>query len=174
MCRENVSCTINEASNFESAFVIAHELSHSLGVLHDGQKNNCDPNKYIMSDKTGPGKVHWSRCSNEYLREAIDKGHLGCLDKEQNSDTIDPLNDLNKLRAPGQMHPLGDQCKLAFGPKFTPFVSRQQPFNDTCRVLWCSDTKLAKAAHPALEGSSCDTNKTCREGQCVTDSVPQS
>lgn len=39
----------------------------SLGILHDGTGNNCDPDKYIMSEKTGPGKINWSPCSNIYL-----------------------------------------------------------------------------------------------------------
>lgn len=66
-----LSCTLNEGKSFEAAFVIAHEMAHrlvslkqallflialiccSLGILHDGRGNNCDGDKYIMSEKTG-------------------------------------------------------------------------------------------------------------------------
>ena len=30
MCRPSYSCTLNEGKNFESAFVIAHEMAHRL------------------------------------------------------------------------------------------------------------------------------------------------
>lgn len=128
MCKGNYSCTINEAANLESTFVIAHEIGHSLGVMHDGQRNNCDPNGYIMSEKTGAGKVHWSRCSNNYLNDSINRGHLGCLDVEQNS-AKESIYDLDKLRPPGQVYTINEQCKLAFGANYTSFVTRQKPFN---------------------------------------------
>ena len=33
MCRPSYSCTLNEGKNFESAFVIAHEMAHRYGFL---------------------------------------------------------------------------------------------------------------------------------------------
>lgn len=46
-------------------------MAHSLGMLHDGYDNNCDPERYIMSEKTGPGKINWSPCSNLYLENFL-------------------------------------------------------------------------------------------------------
>lgn len=128
MCKGNYSCTINEATNLESAFVIAHEIGHSLGIMHDGQRNGCDSNGFIMSERTGAGKVHWSRCSNNYLNDSIQRRQLTCLNTEQSVGT-DPLYDLSKLRSPGQVYTINDQCKIAFGNNYTSFVTRQQPFN---------------------------------------------
>lgn len=136
MCRGNYSCTINEASNLESAFVIAHELGHSMGLLHDGQRNNCDPNGFIMSERTGAGKVHWSRCSISYLNDSIRRNQLLCLETEQQSggqnQGKDTLYDLSKLKAPGQVYSINDQCRLAFGSNYTSFVANQTPFNVSC------------------------------------------
>ena len=170
MCNSNYSCTINEATNFEAAFVIAHEIGHSLGIMHDGQKNRCDANKYIMSERTGAGKVHWSKCSNNYLSESIQRGQLACLESEQNTQ-IDTLYDLTKLSRPGQVYTINEQCKWAFGNQYAPFVTQKSPFDAVCRELWCVAGTWAKAAHPALEGSSCgDQEHVCREGKCVSPS----
>lgn len=128
MCKGNYSCTVNEAANFESAFVIAHELGHSLGIMHDGQRNGCNPNGFIMSERTGAGKVNWSKCSNKYLNQSIARKQLQCLDVES-SELTDSMYDLAKLRAPGQTYTINEQCKLAFGNNYTSFVTRQQPFN---------------------------------------------
>ncbi|KAG9508736.1 Mitochondrial import receptor subunit TOM40-like 1, partial [Fragariocoptes setiger] len=161
MCKRNYSCTINEAMSFESAFVIAHEMGHSLGILHDGQQNNCDRNSYIMSERTGAGKIHWSTCSSYYLNEAIKQRHLQCLDTE--SAPVDPLFSLTRVRSPGQVYDVNDQCHLAFGHNYTSIMAREKPFNSICRELWCVSGSWAKAAHPALEGSICD-----QDGQVCT------
>lgn len=161
MCKGNYSCTINEATNLESAFVIAHEIGHSLGVMHDGQRNNCDPNGYIMSEKTGAGKVHWSRCSNHYLNESINRGQLGCLDVEQ-SGAKESMYDLDKLRPPGQVYSVGDQCKLAFGANYTSFVTRQQPFNVS------ASTFLARRLKSA---TSCRRRRLRRHCTCFLDNL---
>ena len=128
MCKGNYSCTINEATNFESAFVIAHELGHSLGIMHDGQRNRCDPNGFIMSERTGAGKVHWSKCSNSYLNDSIQRQQLRCLEVEQ-SNQVDSLYDLSKLRAPGQVYSIQEQCRLAFGANYSSYLAHQSPFN---------------------------------------------
>ena len=62
MCHPDYSCTINEGNNFESVFVIAHEMGHNLGMNHDGETtegNRCSPDQFLMSPVLGPGKV-WS------------------------------------------------------------------------------------------------------------------
>eukprot|EP00095_Tigriopus_kingsejongensis_P012524 maker-scaffold455_size166772-snap-gene-0.42 protein:Tk12524 transcript:maker-scaffold455_size166772-snap-gene-0.42-mRNA-1 annotation:"a disintegrin and metalloproteinase with thrombospondin motifs 18-like isoform x1" len=74
MCHPSYSCTINEGSNFESVYVIAHEMGHNLGMNHDGESregNTCNPDKFLMSPILGPGKVTWSTCSNEEISEFI-------------------------------------------------------------------------------------------------------
>ncbi|KAG7264272.1 hypothetical protein CRUP_013762 [Coryphaenoides rupestris] len=50
MCHPVRSCTLNHEDGFSSAFVVAHETGHVLGMEHDGQGNRC-------GDETTMGSV---------------------------------------------------------------------------------------------------------------------
>ena len=68
MCSEQSSCTISEFSSLGSAsLIIAHELSHNMGVTHDGEGANieCNPHSFIMGPKISHGAIHWSACSRK-------------------------------------------------------------------------------------------------------------
>lgn len=56
---------IIQARSFKTAFVLAHEIGHTLGLKHD-EDLGCG-SKYIMSASTGHGKVKFSRCSYDFL-----------------------------------------------------------------------------------------------------------
>ncbi len=58
---------IIQARSFKTAFVLAHEIGHSLGLTHD-EEVGCG-SKYIMSASTGQGKARFSRCSYDYLNQ---------------------------------------------------------------------------------------------------------
>ncbi|XP_015922628.1 A disintegrin and metalloproteinase with thrombospondin motifs adt-1 [Parasteatoda tepidariorum] len=166
MCRPKHSCTLNEGSSFEAAFVIAHEMGHSLGMMHDGRGNDCNPSTYLMSEKTGPGRITWSSCSNDYLDRFFQKGYGACLD-DDNDQTLKSASYKFGEQLPGQRFDLEEQCKLSLGNEFKPHVVPKLPFNDVCRELWCVSGLWASVAHPALEGSSCANGKQCIQGKCV-------
>ncbi|XP_054060287.1 A disintegrin and metalloproteinase with thrombospondin motifs 3-like [Rissa tridactyla] len=79
MCHPVRSCTLNHEDGFSSAFVVAHETGHVLGMEHDGQGNRC-------GDETAMGSVmaplvqaafhqyHWSRGSSQELKRHIQAG----------------------------------------------------------------------------------------------------
>ena len=41
MCESTRSCTINQDSGLGTAFTATHEMAHSMGVMHDGDRNTC-------------------------------------------------------------------------------------------------------------------------------------
>ena len=177
MCHPEYSCTINEGHNYESVFVIAHEMGHNLGMVHDGEQqegNTCSPDNYLMSPVLGPGKVTWSSCSNSeltyFLTGSETRLQATCLD---DIPTIMDDYDFNTEQLlPGEKVSALDQCVKSFGIEFKPYLKTQPPFEDLCRELWCSNITHALRAHPALEGTDCSSKpypygSECRAGQCV-------
>ncbi|KFZ62774.1 A disintegrin and metalloproteinase with thrombospondin motifs 3, partial [Podiceps cristatus] len=113
MCHPVRSCTLNHEDGFSSAFVVAHETGHVLGMEHDGQGNRC-------GDETAMGSVmaplvqaafhryHWSRCSGQELKRYIHS--YDCL-------LDDPFeHDWPKLpELPGINYSMDEQCRFDFG-----------------------------------------------------------
>ncbi|KAI8521812.1 A disintegrin and metalloproteinase with thrombospondin motifs 14 [Branchiostoma belcheri] len=166
MCHELRSCTLNHEDGFSSAFVVAHETGHVLGMEHDGDGNDC-------SDETAYGSImaplvqatfsryHWSRCSQMELRQHISDYY--CLDD-------DPFEkDWPKIpEYPGINYSMDEQCTFDFGGGYrlcTAFKTY-----DPCKQLWCSHPgnpffcKTKKG--PALDGTSCGDRLWCLQGSC--------
>ncbi|XP_013791111.2 A disintegrin and metalloproteinase with thrombospondin motifs adt-1-like, partial [Limulus polyphemus] len=137
-----------------------------LGAQHDGYGNSCDKDAFLMSAKTGAGKVSWSSCSNLYIQHFFSKGMGNCLSDDSSSPSVNLVHTASGL-LPGEQYSLTEQCQLAIGPGHTAYQKSEDPFNDVCKELWCRELEWARASHPALDGSSCDNGKWCREGKCV-------
>lgn len=156
MCQSSTSCTVSEGSHFESVFVIAHELGHSLGMKHDGRQdgNQCDPGSYLMSPTLGNGKNSWSSCSQQYLSQFLTTSQSSCLKSPLESMLLKKqLLSKENMLLPGELFDADVQCKLQFGPKSRH--SRQQNGNDICTDLHCIKDHYTWASHSALEGTNC-------------------
>ncbi|CAH3034862.1 unnamed protein product [Porites lobata] len=171
MCYRLRSCTLNEEDGFASAFIIAHETGHTLGMEHDGVNNNCS-NDVIKGSIMAPlvrsrfDRFYWSSCSRRDLLSKLNA--LWCL------DDVPFRNELPYLKKlPGQIYTIDQQCQHDFG-RNSRFCSRMK--RDPCAELWCvrgsfsgyNDRFCQTRREPALEGTKCGENKWCRLGKCVS------
>ncbi|CDQ89846.1 unnamed protein product [Oncorhynchus mykiss] len=113
MCHTVRSCTLNHEDGFSSAFVVAHETGHVLGMEHDGQGNRC-------GDETAMGSVmaplvqaafhryHWSMCSGQELKRYIHS--YDCLLDDPFKHDWPQLPEL-----PGINYSMDEQCRFDFG-----------------------------------------------------------
>ncbi|XP_041985061.1 A disintegrin and metalloproteinase with thrombospondin motifs 16-like [Aricia agestis] len=81
MCSMNKSCTLLEWDRKTIAFLLAHEMAHSLGVSHDGVRNRCIDQKHIMAtkyDQNRPPRT-WSTCSRQYIQQYLQSRKSWCI-----------------------------------------------------------------------------------------------
>ncbi|MGH0116768.1 UNVERIFIED_CONTAM: hypothetical protein FKN15_051494 [Acipenser sinensis] len=113
MCHPVRSCTLNHEDGFSSAFVVAHETGHVLGMEHDGQGNRCG-DEVRMGSIMAPlvqaafHRFHWSRCSQQELIRYLHA--YDCLRDDPFHHDWPSLPQL-----PGIHYSMNEQCRFDFG-----------------------------------------------------------
>ncbi|KAM3729229.1 putative disintegrin and metalloproteinase with thrombospondin motif adt-1 [Dirofilaria immitis] len=169
MCDQIFACSLVEGMHLGRSFVLAHEMGHNMGMVHDGVQNQCDRSCCLMSAVNGAGKTTWSECSvrefNAFLLQLDESGRGNCL--RDGSEGLLNYNHMKDNRLPGQRFTADQQCSYFWGKGFEVEIPKGRTIDDICRILWCGNNgSTISTAHPALEGSWCGGDKFCIEGQC--------
>ncbi|XP_065209386.1 A disintegrin and metalloproteinase with thrombospondin motifs adt-1-like isoform X2 [Planococcus citri] len=175
VCTERYSCIISEfgatneygkpypSAGFSSVYILAHEIGHNLGMHHDGTSNNCPKDGYIMSPSRGVyGETIWSSCSASVMYSLSSTAPCLCEVTSRKTDF-----DHNKFSLkPGQFWNAKKQCEILLKDVNAFVMNATQ---DMCTNLMCQSTHKSGFYHagPALEGTKCDENKWCEDGNCV-------
>ncbi|XP_072519287.1 LOW QUALITY PROTEIN: A disintegrin and metalloproteinase with thrombospondin motifs 2 [Salminus brasiliensis] len=177
MCHPVRSCTLNHEDGFSSAFVVAHETGHVLGMEHDGQGNRCG-DEVQMGSIMAPlvqaafHRFHWSRCSQQELGRYLHS--YDCLRDDPFEHTWEELPKL-----PGLHYSMNEQCRFDFGTGYMMCTALQKVGSsgaqyhtyDPCKQLWCAHPdnpffcKTKKG--PPIDGTMCGDGKHCFKGHCV-------
>ncbi|XP_062392780.1 A disintegrin and metalloproteinase with thrombospondin motifs 2 [Sardina pilchardus] len=170
MCHPVRSCTLNHEDGFSSAFVVAHETGHVLGMEHDGEGNDCEdevPMGSIMAPLVQAAfhRFHWSRCSREELHKYLNS--YNCL-------RDDPFDhnwaEVGRPGLPGLHYSMNDQCRFDFGMGF--LMCSEYSTYDPCKQLWCSHPEnpffCKTKKGPPIDGTRCGSGKHCFKGHCIT------
>ena len=164
-CDPTRSTSLNRDQGLSSAFIVAHELGHLLGLTHDGDGDDCGwaPR---MGSVMAPlisatyNRFLWSNCSRQEYISKI--SWWQCLynrpdapDSTLVSDSVDrPFS-------------LREQCELEFGPGHKP--CRAVSVQGQCDRLWCSPQNSARCftrRSPPLDGTACGPGRWCVDGEC--------
>ncbi|KAH9489509.1 Phospholipase B-like 1 [Bulinus truncatus] len=174
VCDQSSSVSIvADRGDFQCVKVATHELAHSLGANHDGDKQtkSCPPSgNYVMSPQPSHEKqvlknaFYFSPCS---IRDI--KPTSSCV---KSDPPVYYSYDLRRL-PPGHLYTADMQCKLIFGKK-SGFCTEVIVQDVMCGQLWCKDPQKPLACRTnsyltALPGTECGVNKVCHLGECTLD-----
>ncbi|XP_076458373.1 A disintegrin and metalloproteinase with thrombospondin motifs 2-like isoform X1 [Babylonia areolata] len=175
MCNPSRACAAVTEEGFTSGFIIAHEMAHVFGLVHDGEGSPCRGPAYstaIMAPlvEAKINRFRWSQCSRARMQEVIP--HLFCLDDNPDIDSgLDDHYDLDSGHLlpddVGRQWSLSFQCRMEFGYRSRLCSAFSE---DACNVLWCSDSSspyLCRTKRgPPMPGSNCGYSMECRNRRC--------
>lgn len=171
VCDTKRSCALTKDEGLTSAFIIAHEMAHILGLSHDGDRksgNDCDQDALegsVMAPMVAAtfSKFSWSECSKREFKEKTKHSNWTCLSNPPKAKVEILLN--ATLQTAFNMD---EQCRMEFGDGF--LMCRAFDIIEPCAHLWCGhkDSPLVCKTKkgPPLEGTECGFGKWCVNGYC--------
>ncbi|CAG4918915.1 unnamed protein product [Colias eurytheme] len=167
VCTQMRSAAIDRDEGLTSAFVIAHELAHLLGLTHDGE-GQCETDglKGSVMAPTVLATLHnyaWSSCSREQFHKKTKK--LWCLHQRSHDDGV-VLGGAKELS--NYVFTMDEQCRTEFGEGFS--ICKSVKIKSPCARLWCAHRSMPHVCRskraPPLEGTPCGVNQWCVDRMC--------
>ncbi|KAF1750197.1 hypothetical protein GCK72_016744 [Caenorhabditis remanei] len=130
-----------------TSLIVAHEIGHSLGALHDGayESADCDSNdNYLMAVAVSGSADHqsflnsrkMSNCSINSIIENLKEPTASCVKKWKTKGS-EKNAQKDFMKKPGETVNLARQCQIAFGPTFKPCLRLMVPI----AVIICGASK---------------------------------
>ncbi|XP_071954503.1 A disintegrin and metalloproteinase with thrombospondin motifs 3-like [Antedon mediterranea] len=172
MCKWTQNCAIVKDQGLPSGFIVAHELGHLMGMMHDTTSNNCSYESTIGSIMaplvlSNYNQYFWSKCSRDSLKAWM---HVfTCLvDSPFDAGFPEPSSH------PGKLYTLSDQCRFVMGDghQVCPWAVSYYGY-DPCQTLLCHHPQNGSvcahdyAVSPALDGTPCGDQGWCQQGRCA-------
>ncbi|XP_076391435.1 A disintegrin and metalloproteinase with thrombospondin motifs 2 isoform X1 [Megachile rotundata] len=173
VCDPARSCALNRDEGLTSAFIIAHEIAHILGLTHDGDEstgNACKEESSrgsVMAPMVAATFHHfyWSTCSrNEFHRRVRRRSCLLNKPKYEGSKQL--------KAAIRESFTMDEQCRIEFGEGYE--YCKTFDVMEPCSLLWCGNSNISQTCKtkkgPPLEGTMCGISKSCIHGRCQSTS----
>ncbi|CAH2265526.1 jg10075 [Pararge aegeria aegeria] len=167
VCTRTRSAAIDRDEGLTSAFVIAHELAHLLGLTHDGD-GQCETDglRGSVMAPTVLATLHnyaWSSCSKEQFHEKSKK--WWCLHERSRDEGVE-LGGAKELS--NYVFTMDEQCRTEFGEGFS--VCKSVKVKSSCARLWCAHRSMPHVCRskraPPLEGTPCGVSQWCVDRVC--------
>ncbi|XP_054016241.1 A disintegrin and metalloproteinase with thrombospondin motifs 3-like isoform X1 [Hylaeus anthracinus] len=169
VCDPARSCALNRDEGLTSAFIIAHEVAHILGLTHDGDEstgNACreeGSRGSVMAPMVAATFHHfyWSACSKKEFHRRVRR--WSCLLNKPKRDSSTPLKATVR-----ETFTMDEQCRMEFGEGYE--LCKSFDVVEPCSHLWCGNSNISQTCKtkkgPPLEGTLCGVSKWCTNGQC--------
>jgi len=171
ICKNNDVASVVRENGLQTAYVIAHEVAHNLGVGHDSASKGCPNLVNIMSTvfQGGPGSVEWSSCSMKTIQDFLVSSNSVCLDDVPSSTRPTPSSVFQSM-LPGQQIDADEQCEIQYGVGYKRCPQRKTE----CSSLYCTDDgrNCRSLVFRPLDGTACGFRSWCIKGECVDNGSP--